>query len=135
VLLFGQVNVMTLVLGTSLIGVALDFAQHYLSKSWVQANWHSWSALRATLPGLSLSLATNLIGYLALAFTPFPALTQVAVFSAAGLIAAYLCAVCLLPAWLSGLRLSPAPALLGASQRLLAWRTAVLAKTGSGPLL
>ena len=82
VLVFGQINALTLILGASLIGVAADYPQHYLSKSWGQRDWHSWSALRATLPGLSLSLGTNLLGYLALAFTPFPALTQIALFSA-----------------------------------------------------
>lgn len=139
VLVFGQINALTLVLGASLVGVAADYPQHYLSKSWSNAEgadgWTSWGALRATLPGLSLSLGTNLIGYLALAFTPFPALTQVALFSAAGLIAAYLCSVCLLPAWLRGLRLSPSPQLLSLSQRLLAGRARLLAKTGSAPLL
>jgi predicted exporter len=135
VLVFGQINALTLVLGASLIGVAADYPQHYLSKSWGDRDWRSWSALRATLPGLSLSLGTNLVGYLALAFTPFPALTQVALFSAAGLIGAYLCSVCLLPAWLSGLRLSPPPSLLGFSARLLGWRTRLLGKVGSAPLL
>ncbi|MGY8832033.1 MAG: MMPL family transporter [Pseudomonadales bacterium] len=139
VLVFGQINALTLVLGASLVGVAADYPQHYLSKSWSNAEgidgWTSWGALRATLPGLSLSLGTNLIGYLALAFTPFPALTQVALFSAAGLIAAYLCSVCLLPAWLRGLRLSPSPQLLSFSQRLLAGRARLLAKIGSTPLL
>lgn len=139
VLVFGQINALTLVLGASLVGVAADYPQHYLSKSWSNAagidGWTSWGALRATLPGLSLSLGTNLIGYLALAFTPFPALTQVALFSAAGLIAAYLCSVCLLPAWLRGLQLSPSPQLLSLSQRLLAVRARLLAKIGSAPLL
>lgn len=139
VLVFGQINALTLVLGASLVGVAADYPQHYLSKSWSNAegseSWSSWGALRTTLPGLSLSLGTNLIGYLALAFTPFPALTQVALFSAAGLIAAYLCSVCLLPAWLRGLRLSPSPQLLSLSQRLLAARARLLAKIGSAPLL
>ena len=46
--------------------------------------------------------------YLALAWTPFPALTQIAVFSAAGLVGAYLSAVCLLPALLKGVELRPA---------------------------
>jgi predicted exporter len=139
VLVFGQINALTLVLGASLVGVAADYPQHYLSKSLSNAegseSWSSWGALRATLPGLSLSLGTNLIGYLALAFTPFPALTQVALFSAAGLIAAYLCSVCLLPAWLRGLRLSPSPQLLSFSQRLLAGRARLLTKIGSAPLL
>ena len=139
VLVFGQINALTLVLGASLVGVAADYPQHYLSKSWSNAEgaegWSSWGALRATLPGLSLSLGTNLIGYLALAFTPFPALTQVALFSAAGLIAAYLCSVCLLPAWLKGLRLRPSPSLLSLSQRLLTSRARLLGKIGSAPLL
>ena len=139
VLVFGQINALTLVLGASLIGVAADYPQHYLSKSWSKnwggGDWHSWNALRATLPGLSLSLGTNLLGYLALAFTPFPALTQIALFSAAGLIAAYLCSVCLLPAWLYGLRLSPAPGLLSFSEKLLALRSRLLGKIGSAALL
>src|SRR5471032_3198816 len=100
VALFGHMHVMTLVLGSSLIGVAVDYALHYLSKSWSLKPWHSWPALRLTLPGLTLSLITSCIGYLALAWTPFPALTQIAVFSAAGLLGAYLSAVCLLPALL-----------------------------------
>ncbi|VXB49289.1 Predicted exporter [Pseudomonas sp. 8AS] len=139
VLVFGQINVLTLVLGASLIGVAADYPQHYLSKSWSNSwgpdGWTSWGALRATLPGLTLSLGTNLVGYLALAFTPFPALTQIALFSAAGLIGAYLCSVCLLPAWLSGLRLRPPPGLLGFSSALLALRARLLGRVGSLPLL
>lgn len=135
VLVFGQINALTLVLGASLIGVAADYPQHYLSKSWGSDDWTSWGALRATLPGLTLSLGANLIGYLALAFTPFPALTQIALFSAAGLIGAYLCSVCLLPAWLSGLRLRPPPGLLGFSSALLALRARLLGRLGSAPLL
>ncbi|WPC05586.1 hypothetical protein SBP02_02175 [Pseudomonas benzenivorans] len=131
VLVFGQINALTLVLGASLIGVAADFPQHYLSKSWAAPQWQGWSALHATLPGLSLSLGTNLIGYLALAFTPFPALSQIALFSAAGLIGAYLCAVCLLPAWLDAGRWRPAPALLDGAERLLGWRARLLEVTGS----
>ncbi|MBX9913832.1 MAG: hypothetical protein K2Y25_08045 [Pseudomonadaceae bacterium] len=135
VLLFGQINALTLVLGASLIGVAADYPLHYLSKSWSTPAWRSWPALWATLPGLSLSLGTNLLGYLALAFTPFPALTQIAVFSAAGLIAAYLCAVCLLPAWLAPLRLSPPAGLLDFAGRLLQVRRRLLDAIGSWPLL
>lgn len=123
VLLFGKINALTLVLGASLIGVAADYPLHYLSKSWGHAEWRSWSALRSTLPGLTLSLGTNLMGYLALAFTPFPALTQIAAFSAAGLIGAYLCSVCLLPAWLNGMQLRPAPRLLALATRTISWHS------------
>lgn len=132
---FGSMHVMTLVLGSSLIGVAVDYPLHYLSKSWSLKPWRSWPALRLTLPGLSLSLATSCIGYLALAFTPFPALTQIAIFSAAGLVGAYLSAVCLLPALLNGVVLRPAQWPLNVAQFLLNARQALLKKVPTPALL
>ncbi|WP_194789557.1 MMPL family transporter [Pseudomonas sp. UFMG81] len=135
VALFGQMHVMTLVLGSSLIGVAVDYPLHYLSKGWSLKPWRSWPALRLTLPGLSLSLVTSCIGYLALAFTPFPALTQIAAFSAAGLLGAYLCAVCLLPALLAGVELRPAQWPLRIAQTLTTLRERLLARVPSGALL
>ena len=135
VALFGHMHVMTLVLGSSLIGVAVDYPLHYLSKSWSLKPWHSWPALRLTLPGLTLSLITSAIGYLALAWTPFPALTQIAVFSAAGLLGAYLSAVCLLPALLKGADLRPAQWPLRVSEYLLARREALLKRVSTPVLL
>ncbi|WP_367373879.1 MMPL family transporter [Pseudomonas lini] len=126
VALFGHMHVMTLVLGSSLIGVAVDYPLHYLSKSWSLKPWHSWPALRLTLPGLTLSLITSCIGYLALAWTPFPALTQIAVFSAAGLLGAYLSAVCLLPALLKGVDLRPAKWPMRIAEKLLELRETLL---------
>ncbi|MBZ9782304.1 MMPL family transporter [Pseudomonas sp. REP124] len=134
VALFGHMHVMTLVLGSSLIGVAVDYPLHYLSKSWSLKPWRSWPAVRLTLPGLTLSLITSAIGYLALAWTPFPALTQIAVFSAAGLLGAYLAAVCLLPALLKGVELRPAQWPLRVSGFLLGRREALL-KHLSTPVL
>ncbi len=135
VALFGQMHVMTLVLGSSLIGVAVDYPLHYLSKSWSLHPWRSWPAVRLTLPGLSLSLATSCIGYLALAFTPFPALTQIAAFSAAGLVGAYLSAVCLLPALLGGVELRPARWPLRVAQWLTELRAGLLLRVPSAALL
>ena len=134
VALFGHMHVMTLVLGSSLIGVAVDYPLHYLSKSWSLKPWHSWPALRLTLPGLTLSLITSCIGYLALAWTPFPALTQIAVFSAAGLLGAYLSSVCLLPALFKGVDLRPAQWPLTVSEYLLKLRETLL-KHASTPVL
>jgi predicted exporter len=135
VALFGRMHVMTLVLGSSLIGVTVDYPLHYLSKSWSFKPWRSWPALRLTLPGLSLSLATTCIGYLALAWTPFPALTQIAIFSAAGLVGAYLTAVCLLPALLKGADLRPAQWPLQLCEQLLTLREALLARVRTPILL
>ena len=135
VALFGHMHVMTLVLGSSLIGVAVDYPLHYLSKSWSLRPWRSWPALRLTLPGLTLSLITSAIGYLALAWTPFPALTQIAVFSAAGLLGAYLSAVCLLPALLNNVELRPAQWPLKLAERLISVREALLQRVHTPVLL
>lgn len=135
VALFGHMYVMTLVLGSSLIGVAVDYPLHYLSKSWSLNPWRSWPALRLTVPGLTLSLVTSCIGYLALAWTPFPALTQIAVFSAAGLLGAYLSAVCLLPALLKHVEPRPARWPLQVAEALLRLRAALLARVPSPILL
>ncbi|KJJ97227.1 membrane protein [Pseudomonas sp. 21] len=138
--LFGKVNLLTLVLGASLIGVASDYPLHYLSKAWTpgpdkEHPWQPWRALKLSHRGLLLSLLTNLIGYLALACTPFPALTQVATFSVAGLLAAYLCVIGLLPLLLRGDAISPQPLLLGFGERLIRLREALIKRTGSWPLL
>lgn len=87
------------------------------------------------MPGLSLSLVTSCIGYLALAFTPFPALTQIAAFSAAGLVGAYLSAVCLLPALLQSVELRPADWPLRIAQALTDLRERLLSKVPSAVLL
>lgn len=133
--LFGKINLLTLVLGASLIGVASDYPLHYLSKAWTVTRWQPWRALKLSQRGLFLSLATNLIGYLALACTPFPALTQVATFSVAGLLAAYLCVIGLLPLLLRGNAIAPQPLLLALGERLIALRRSLLQRTGSWPLL
>lgn len=126
---FGYIHALTLVLGISLIGVTIDFPMHYLSKGWVMQPWHSAKVLRATLPGLTLGVLSNAIGYVALAFTPFPALSQVAVFSVAGLLAAYVCTICCLP-WLLAKpnAVQPWRLPLAWMQQLLTWHTAIFAR-------
>jgi len=130
VAVFGSIHVLTLVIGASLIGVAVDFPMHWLGKSFGMPDWQAWPALRRVLPGLTISLAASLVGYLALAFTPFPALTQTAVFSAAGLLGAYACTVCQLPAWMRGWRPRPWLPLLGFAQRALRTRERLAARRG-----
>ena len=130
VAVFGSIHVLTLVIGASLIGVAVDFPMHWLGKSYGMPDWRAWPALRRVLPGLTISLAASLVGYVALAFTPFPALTQTAVFSAAGLLGAYACTVCQLPAWLQNFRPRPWPPLLRFAQAALHARERLAGRRG-----
>lgn len=81
-ILFKEINLLTLVFGTTLLGIAVDYAFHYLTD-------HRLSSDSATLervaPGLTLGLITSVLAFAFLAVTPFPALRQIATFSIAGL--------------------------------------------------
>lgn len=94
---FGQVHLLTLVFGASLVGVAEDYGIHYFAARQGRPGARPRSLMRSLLPGLVLALATSVIAYLALGLTPFPGLRQMAVFSAAGLAGAFLTAVCWFP--------------------------------------
>ncbi len=104
-LLFGQIHLLTLVLGTTLLGIAVDYAFHYLT------DYRLISApgtLVRIAPGLGLGLVTSLIAFAFLAATPFPALRQLATFSMAGLAAAGLTVFAWFPLF-AGTRRPPPP--------------------------
>ena len=102
--LFSEIHLLTLVFGASLIGVAIDYALHFLCKcqrgSSLQANWSSDAVLRGILPSLSLGLLTSSLGYSCLLQAELPGLQQVAVFSMAGLASAWLFVAVVLPFWI-----------------------------------
>lgn len=98
-LVFGQVHLLTLVFGASLVGVAEDYGIHYFASRQAAPRQAPRPLLRALLPGLALALATSALAYLALGLAPFPGLRQMALFSATGLVAAFLTVVLWFP-WL-----------------------------------
>lgn len=92
-LAFGSVHVLTVVFGASLIGVAVDYAFHFFAVPRESGRVR----LQAILPAISLGLASSLLGYAALASTPFPGLRQMALFCIFGLAGAWLTVVLLFP--------------------------------------
>lgn len=94
---FGQVHLITLVFGASLVGVAEDYGIHYYASRQGHPGIHPRSLMRQLMPGLGLALSTSVLAYLVLGLTPFPGLRQMALFSAVGLVAAFLTAVCWFP--------------------------------------
>lgn len=97
-LLFGQIHLLTLVFGASLIGVAQDYGLYFLcNRLAADPALTSGALLRKLLPGLGLTLLAAVIGYMGLALTPFPGLRHMAAFSALGLVFAWLTVVCWFP--------------------------------------
>lgn len=102
-LVHGGVHGMTLGLGSTLIGEAVDYAIYYM----IQARssraagaapgqgWRVWLAQH--WPTVRLGLATSLCGFVVLAFSGFPGLAQLGVFSVCGLASAAATARFVLP--------------------------------------
>lgn len=101
VFVYGEIHLITLVFGASLIGEAIDYAiQYFAAHLGAGKNWEPASGLRRIAPGLTVALSTSLLGYSALMLAPFPALAQIGLFALVGLSFAWLSVFLLLPALL-----------------------------------
>jgi predicted exporter len=102
-LLFGRIHLLTLVFGASLIGVAQDYGLYFLcNRLAADPQLASGTLLKRLFPGLGLTLFTTMVGYMGLALTPFPGLRQMALFSALGLVFAWLTVVFWFPLLVDG---------------------------------
>ncbi|OSQ28501.1 MMPL family transporter [Thalassospira sp. MCCC 1A03138] len=95
VAIFPAIHAIALVFGATMIGISVDYALHYLVLR--SAAGSPTDRLRKIRPGLSLGLLTSVIGFGALSLSPTQLLSQIAVYSVAGLVAAYCSVLFLLP--------------------------------------
>ncbi|QYJ82157.1 MMPL family transporter [Shewanella aegiceratis] len=127
--IFTQVHLLTLVFGTSLIGIAIDYSFHFYCERLQSQKAVSGTATQTTgitatdavarvFPAASLALLTTVIAYLAIGLTPFPGMQQVAVFCAAGLLGAYLTLIFAYPK-LANSTMRPGDRALGLAARYL----------------
>ncbi|MGV3708129.1 MAG: MMPL family transporter [Gemmatimonas sp.] len=93
---YKSVHLLTLVFGASLIGVAEDYGTHYLCVS-DRHERGPVAVMRDLLPSLSMALLTTVVSFVGLGISPFPGLQQMAVFSAVGLISAWLTVIVWFP--------------------------------------
>jgi len=97
----GQMHLLTLVFGATLIGEAIDYPIQYFSAHLgAGQTWQPLNALKRIAPGLAMALGTSLLGYAILLLAPFPALHQIALFAVIGLTVAWVTVFLLLPACL-----------------------------------
>ena len=100
-LFFGEVHILTIVIGTSLVGMLVDFPLHWLAPSVFGPSektvWQAEPAMKHVLPSFAVSLAITVLGYALLWFTPLPVLRQTAVFSGFALFGAFGATVLWLP--------------------------------------
>jgi predicted exporter len=96
--LFGSIHGLTLVFGSSLIGVGIDYAEHYFVHYTVSRDGADpETSLLRIWPGLVLGAVTTVAGLVGLAWASFPGLREMAVFSTVGVVTALLSTRWLLP--------------------------------------
>ncbi|EKB29788.1 MMPL family transporter [Aeromonas dhakensis] len=130
-ILFGEIHVFTLVISSSLIGIAIDYAIHFLCERRLHGDDETPHQTRLKLlPSLSLAVLTTLIGYGLLWFAPFPGLQQLAVCALAGLFSAFITVLCLFPRWAGPLPTRPLWGQRWLQGWLLAWQQRPLLRIG-----
>lgn len=92
-LLFGAIHGLTLAFGATLLGVALDYVAHlftHLHLAPAAGPLAGPATARRLAPGLYLGAATTVAGLVGLAWTSFPGIRQMAVFTSVGVTVALL---------------------------------------------
>ncbi|CAA0108437.1 Uncharacterised protein [BD1-7 clade bacterium] len=116
--LFSEIHLLTLVFGSSLIGISVDYAFHYFCAFFEKQDRSALQRLAEIFPGITLGMATSVFAFSGLYFSPFPGLQQIAVFSAAGLLGAWATVVLLFPFCFHGCMFTHAMPLNGITHRL-----------------
>ena len=88
-LVFKDLHVFTLVFGSSLIGVCIDYSLHYFAYHRVSQRWDSIGTMRNIFPAVGFGALTTILSYIAIGFTPLIGLKQTAFFSAFGIIVSF----------------------------------------------
>lgn len=123
--LFGRVHLLTLVFGSTLTGVGVDYSIHYFADQFRYRDaWNPRDTLRHVGPAILVGMLATAAGYVALLLLPFPGLRQMAAFSIIGIAGA--CATVLLayPLLANRRPAAHAPIALGLARRLGAWPAA-----------
>ncbi len=100
-LAFGRIHGLSLAFGATLIGVAIDYVAHALNHHTLAPDPAGPAAsLRRIWPGLALGAGTTIAGLAGLAWTSFPGIRELAVFTSVGVLAALLATRYLIPPWM-----------------------------------
>ncbi len=93
---FPKIYILTIAFGTSLIGMSADYCLYWLTAS-IDDHKDTFQRRRYLMPGMLLALMTTVLGYLLMVITPFPVLSQMALFSIVGIVAAWMTVILVFP--------------------------------------
>ena len=101
-LVFGEIDGLTMVFGTSLMGIAIDYSNHLLLHHGLARPPEAPARVAARLrPSLLFAALTTVASFVGLGLTPFPAFQQMACFAITGVLTALAATLWILPALLA----------------------------------
>lgn len=98
--LFGEIHGITIAFGTSLLGVGLDYVEHYYAHFVLDPTAPAATTMRRVAPSLVLGALTTIIGFVGIGASGLPGLRQMAVFSAIAIAASMAATYWIVPRWM-----------------------------------
>jgi predicted exporter len=96
-LLFGYVHGMTVAIGSTLVGICIDYPIHALAHAQTVEADKKLTIISRIWPSMLLGGMTTMIGYIALGISGYPGFQQVAVYAVSGIVASLLLTRFILP--------------------------------------
>ncbi len=107
ILIFDQLHLMTLIFGSTLIGICIDYPIHYICHQTLMPGREGpTSSMRRVWPAISMGAFTTMAGFGGLAWSNFPGIRELGVFAMVGILGALLTTRSILP---SLIPTTPAP--------------------------
>ncbi len=105
-LVFGYVHGITLAVGSTLIGICIDYPIHALVHSQAVAAERRTGVISRIWPSMIMGGLTTLIGYVALGFSGYPGFQQIAVYAGTGILVSLLLTRYVLPGFFGEQKMS-----------------------------
>lgn len=98
--LFGEIHGITIAFGTSLLGVGLDYVEHYYAHFVLTPSLPAPVTMRHVAPSLVLGALTTILGFIGIGASGLLGLRQMAVFSAVAILASLAATLWIVPVWM-----------------------------------
>ncbi|MEO8846745.1 MAG: MMPL family transporter [Kofleriaceae bacterium] len=98
--LFGEIHGLTIAFGTSLLGVGLDYVEHYYAHFVLTPEVPALTTMKHVGPSLALGAVTTIIGFIGLGASGLMGLRQMAVFAVIAIVASMVATYWMVPPWM-----------------------------------
>lgn len=127
---FGEIHGITIAFGTSLLGVGLDYVEHYYAHFVLTPEVPAAATMKRVAPSIALGGLTTIIGFVGIAASGLGGLRQMAVFSVIAIMASMAATIWIVPLWMPT-KYRPPRTLAGMNRLVLALLVKLTSRTWS----